>query len=346
MRAAVARAGRVELEIVDDPDPGAGQVLVEPIACGICGSDLHMLETQGAMPELVPPMTLGHEFVGRVLEYGPRTERRLPVGSVVTSVPYLDTAGGPQLIGLSPLAAGGLAERMLLQERRLLPVPSSVPPHIAALVEPLAVGEHAAGAARLENRDVALVIGCGPVGLATIMALKARGHGPVVAADFSGDRRQLAELVGADLVVDPAQSSPYAAWSELAGPAPPLSPLWEEPLHARTVVFECVGVQGLLQSVLDAVPPHTRVVVVGVCQTPDTIIPAVAITKEISLQFVFAYRPDEFAATLGRIAAGQLRADPLITAVLPLEQVPAALSQLAPPSRHCKILITPNGEGT
>lgn len=344
MHAAVARAGRVELETVDDPVPAAGQVLVEPIACGLCGSDLHLLETQAAMPDLMPAMTLGHEFVGRVLDYGPDTERRLPVGSVVTSVPYLDTAVGPQLVGMSLLAPGALAERMVLQERRLLPVPPTVPPHIAALAEPLAVGEHAVSTAKLQDSDVALVIGCGPVGLATIVALKVRGHGPVVAADFSADRRLLAETVGADVVVDPAQTSPYTAWSELAGPELPLSPLWEQPLDARTVVFECVGTQGMLQTVLDAVPPHTRVVVVGVCQTPDTIIPVVAITKEISLQFVYAYRPDEFADTLDRIAAGRLKVGPLITAVLPLEETPKAISELAPPSKHCKILITPGAQ--
>ena len=82
MHAAVARAGQVELETVDDPRAGCRpRVLVEPIACGLCGSDLRLLETQAAMPDLMPAMTLGHEFVGRVLDYGPDTERRLPVGS-------------------------------------------------------------------------------------------------------------------------------------------------------------------------------------------------------------------------------------------------------------------------
>ncbi|NED68503.1 alcohol dehydrogenase catalytic domain-containing protein, partial [Streptomyces sp. SID10244] len=71
MRAVVARDGVVGVEVVDDPLPGPGQVLVEPLACGICGSDMHLVSTQAEMPDLVPPIILGHEFVGRILDNGP-----------------------------------------------------------------------------------------------------------------------------------------------------------------------------------------------------------------------------------------------------------------------------------
>ncbi|NED68542.1 zinc-binding dehydrogenase, partial [Streptomyces sp. SID10244] len=85
--------------------------------------------------------------------------------------------------------------------------------------------------------DVALVIGCGPVGLAVIATLKAAGHGPVVAADFSPSRRNVAERIGADVVVDPGQQSPYRRWAELAGRELPSSPLLESDRRAHTVVF-------------------------------------------------------------------------------------------------------------
>lgn len=150
------------------------------------------------MPDLVPAMVLGHEYVGELLDYGPDTDRTLAPGSIVTSVPYLDTPDGPQLIGLAPAATGGLAERMVLQESRLLPVPDLDNAAYAALAEPLAVGAHAVGAADMAAGDVALVIGCGPVG---------------VAADFSPGRRALAEKIGADEVVDPSDVSPYIAAS-------------------------------------------------------------------------------------------------------------------------------------
>jgi threonine dehydrogenase-like Zn-dependent dehydrogenase len=99
------------------------------------------------MPDLVPPIVVGHEFVGDVIDYGPDTDRRVAPGSIVTAVPYLDTPNGPQLIGLSPAITGGLAERMVLQESRLLPVNDGVKAAHAPLAEPLAVGLHAVAAA-------------------------------------------------------------------------------------------------------------------------------------------------------------------------------------------------------
>jgi len=128
MRGAVARAGVVCVEEVDDPVPASGQVLVAPVACGICGSDLHLVEAQAAAPDLIPPIVLGHEFVAEVLDYGHGTERRFAPGTLVTSVPYLDSSTGPQLIGLSPVTPGALAERTVLQASRLLPVRRTLTP--------------------------------------------------------------------------------------------------------------------------------------------------------------------------------------------------------------------------
>ena len=344
MRAVVARRGAVAVEDVDDPVPAAGQVLVAPLACGICGSDLHLVESQAAAPDMVPAMVLGHEFVAQVLDYGPGTSRSLVPGTIVTSVPFLDTPGGPQLIGLSPAVTGGLAQRMVLQETRLLAVPESVPAAHAAVTEPLAVGAHAVAAAGMESGDVALVLGCGPVGLAVIAALKAGGHGPVVAADFSAARRALAETIGADVVVDPGEHSPYTRWADLAGPPLPISPLIEGPLRPNTVVFECVGRPGVLATVMESAVPHSRIIVVGVCMQPDTIVPAVGTTKELTLRFVFAYRPDEFERSLRWIADGTVDAGALITATLPISAAAEAFSALSQPGEHCKILLTPDHE--
>ena len=342
MRAAMARAGTIGLEEVADPVPGDGEVLVAPLACGICGTDLHLVEAQAAMPDALPPMVLGHEFVAQVIDYGPGTERRRAAGSVVTSVPYRDGPAGPQLIGLSPLASGGLAELMVLQERRLLSVPAGFDPKQAAVAEPLAVGVHAVGAGGVRPGDVCLVVGCGPVGLSVVATLKAGGHGPVVAVDFSPGRRHLAEVAGADVVLDPAAGSGYTKWADLVGPPLAASPLLESAPMAHAVIFECVGVPGVLQSVLDGAVAHTRVVVVGVCTQPDTIMPVTAVTKELSLQFVFAYRPEEFAQALEWISAGVVDVGPWITGECGLDGAAAAFDQLRQPDEHCKILVTPS----
>src|ERR1700761_7908901 len=109
---------------------------------------------------------------------------------------------------------------MLFSEPLLLEVPNGLPPEHAALTEPLAVGVHAVEKARVEGGEVPLVIGCGPVGLAVIAALKIKGLHPIVAADYSPARRALAEKIGADIVVDPAQTQPYATWAEHAAMTP------------------------------------------------------------------------------------------------------------------------------
>lgn len=343
MRAVVAHQGRVSLADIDEPVPGPGQILVEPVASGICGSDLHLLETQSLTPDAFPPVVLGHEFVARVLDWGPATDRGITPGTLVTSMPWLDTAAGPQLVGLSPVATGGLAERMVLQEHRLLTVAADVEPNHVALAEPIAVGVRAVSAARMGRDDVALVIGCGPIGLAVVAALKASGHGPVVATDFSEQRRRLAETMGADVVVDAATDlSAYTTWAALAGDSPPPSPLWGSNLEPNTVAFECVGAPGLLQRMMEAVPPHTRIVVAGVCQQPDSITPLTAVMKELSVRYIFAYRPKEFRQALEWIVDKTIDVSPMITAQLGLADAERAFDELSPPSRHCKILLSPN----
>ena len=185
---------------MSEPEPGAGMVLVKSLACGICGSDLHARKHAHRMVELAKhfpgrkPMDLsrdvvfGHEFCCEVLDYGPGTARKLRPGTKVCSLPALLTAEGPQGIGYSNDNVGAYAERMLLSEALLLEVPNGLAAEHAALTEPLAVGVHAVAKADIRGGEVPLVIGCGPVGLAVIAALKIRGMHPIVAADYSPAR--------------------------------------------------------------------------------------------------------------------------------------------------------------
>lgn len=341
MRAVMATAGELEVVDIDDPAPATGQVLARPVACGICGSDLHTLHAQQAAPELLPPMVLGHEFCCEIVDHGPGTDRRLAAGTLVCSIPFVTGPIGPELVGLTPSFPGGFAERILLDEHRLLPVPDGLSPIHAAITEPLAVGVHAVNAARLEHGDVALVLGCGPVGLAVVAALRRAGIGPIVVSDYSPTRRALAERLGADVLVDPARQDPYATWLERAGPPLPPSPLLPAGVtRAPTVVFDCVGAPGLTAQFIEAVPSHTRLVVVGVCAALDSYVPVQAIQKELSIQYVFAYRAEEFADALGLIADGAVDVAPWVTGTCGLDGVAQAFDDLAHPDDHCKIVVT------
>jgi threonine dehydrogenase-like Zn-dependent dehydrogenase len=337
MKAAIFRGGDIVVGEVPEPTPAAGQVLVKTLACGICGSDLHaakhahrMVAVTRRIPGRVPmdlsrDVVFGHEFCCEVLDYGPDTERRLKPGTRVCAMPLMMEADGPKGMGYSNTYVGGYAEQMLLAAPLLLAVPNGLPTDHAALTEPLAVGVHAVEKAALRGDEAPLVVGCGPVGLSVIAALRLRGIRPIVATDFSPKRRELAVKMGADMVVDPAVESPY---SKL------------EPAK-RAAIFECVGVPGVLQQMFEKVPRDARVVVVGVCMEPDTIEPMFGIVKELSLQFVLGYTPDEFARSLGLLADGKVDAEALITGKVGLAGVKGAFEELANPERHTKILVEP-----
>ena len=289
---------------------------------------------------------MGHEFCAEVVDYGPKTQRRFKPGARVCAMPVLIRPTGAETVGYSNDHPGGYGEFMRLTEKLLLEVPNGLATERAALTEPLAVGYHAVARARMEKDDAPLVIGCGPVGLAVIAALKLKGVHPIVAADFSPRRRALAQEMGADVVVDPREKSPYESWRELAAyrdpaRAPQLPPWMPGPALRPAVIFECVGVPGVIETIMAAAPAHARMVVVGVCMERDHIEPLFGINKELNLQFVLGYTGEEFADTLRNLAEGKVNGDPLVTGKVGVEGVAQAFEDLASPERHAKILVEP-----
>ncbi len=358
MRAAIFRNGGIVVDTIADPTPTAGQVLVKTLCCGICGSDLHAAKhtaqfverarSSGGRWTMDPSrdVVFGHEFCCEVVENGPGTQGRFKPGALVCSMPLSLAENRVLGIGYSNDTAGGFAQYMPLAEQLLLEVPNGLPADQAALTEPIAVGWHAVQFARLAKDDVPLVIGCGPVGLAVIAGLKIKGAHPIVAADFSPKRRALALQMGADIVIDPAVTSPYASWAEVATPAG-----YDDSRYARLfnigpkqrpgVIFECVGVPGVIQQVMDGAPVGARIIVVGVCMETDRFEPFFGIVKQLNVQFVLGYTAQEFADSLRHIAEGQVDVSPLITGKVGLDGVSAAFSDLANPELHAKILVDP-----
>ena len=341
------RDWQLRVDDLPDPEPGPGQVLTRVLACGICGSDLHAVkhgaEARRVLEQLADgrpadPMqavpfeaehdtVMGHEFCCEVVELGPGCGA-LKVGDRVVSMPVAFDAGGLHTIGYSNVYNGGYAELMVLTEMLCLPVPEGFPADVAALTEPLAVGVHAVAKSRIGSGDSAVVLGLGPVGLACVAALRLRGIGPIVAADFSATRRALAERLGADVVVDPRKTTAIEAWRGIDG----IRPL---------VIFEAVGVPGMIEQAMIMAPKDARIVVVGVCMQADTIHPLLGIGGELSIQFVLAYEPDEFASALGAIAAERVDPSPWITGTVDVAGVPQAFTELADPEAHAKILVVP-----
>jgi 2-desacetyl-2-hydroxyethyl bacteriochlorophyllide A dehydrogenase len=357
VRAVVRRNKQLVCDEIGDLEPAEGQVLVKTLACGICGSDLHALHHMEHMIELsrraggadngfdpTADTVFGHEFCAEILDHGPGSAKALKAGSRVVSVPIALTAGGMEGLGFSNRLPGGFAERMILSEALILEVPNGLSTEHAALTEPFAVGLHAVAKARMDANSVALVVGCGPVGLAVIAALKAQGHGPVIAADFSPRRRAAAERLGADIVIDPAQDSPHDRWESLGVPKARGAQQMMRMMggsFGRPIVFECVGAPGVVQALIEAAPVGAQIVVAGVCMETDRIEPSIAITKEIELTFVLGYSPEEFADTLRNIAEGRIDVSGLVTGRVGLDGVAGAFTALGDPEAHVKILVEP-----
>ena len=348
MKAVTIRDGRVLTEDRQAPTPGPGQVLVKSLACGICGSDLHILhhpEETAKMGEAMgftrrgegaanPEIRLGHEYCAEVVAYGPETRGALPAGTRVAAVPFLiaPEAGPMGLIGvgLSDQVYGAMSEYFLLQEDFLLPVPDGLPDAGAAMAEPLAVALHFVARGEIQPDQVALVLGCGPIGLVTIEALKIRGVSRIVASDPVEGRREHARALGADLVLDPGgEDVVAAATAQAAQTGRPL------------VIFECAGVGALIPELVKTAPAQSRIVVGGVHTDPMTILPGLAMLKELDLRFAFAYTPEEYAEALQALAEGRADWRRLVTGKVGVDHVAQAFDVLSGPSEHVKVMVEP-----
>lgn len=378
MKAVSCKEANLEVVERPAPTPAKGQVLIDVLRCGICGSDLHARHHCDELAEVMSEsgydafmrsdqdVVFGHEFCGEIVEYGPGCRKGSPTGTPMVAMPLLRRGEEVHTIGLSAAAPGAYAEQLLVEESLAVAVPNGLAPDLAALTEPMAVGWHAVRRGEVKKGTVAVVIGCGPVGLSVICCLKAKGVRTVVASDLSAGRRALAKACGADAVVDPAEESPYAQGGdhghldtvpealdlavgtmEKLGRLPvPWWHVWRaaEALGVKPkspVIFECVGVPGVIDGIIAGAPLFSRVVVVGVCMGADRIRPSMAINKEIDLRFVVGYTPLEFRDTLRMLAEGKVTADPIVTGVVGLPGVDEAFTALGDPEAHAKILIDP-----
>jgi threonine dehydrogenase-like Zn-dependent dehydrogenase len=377
MKVVVCKNEELEVADVPEPVPGPGQVRLKVVRCGICGSDLHARRGFDAWADMAAkagyngfgrsdqPIVFGHEFTGEVLDYGSGCRRRTRKGQTVVALPLLRGANGVDALGFSVHAPGAYGEQTLVSESMMLPVPNGLSPDVAALTEPMTVALHAVRRGEVNKKTVAIVIGCGPVGLGVILMLKAAGVKTIVASDTAPGRRALATACGADVVVDPAEASPFTARRNghiikmstalnlAVGGLDKLSRLpigwWHtmrlfellgmRPKHP--VIFECVGAPGMIDSIIQGAPLFSRIVVVGMGAGANHFTPFVASKKEIDLRFVGTYGPLEFRDTLHMLANGKVDPRPLITGTVGLHGVSDAFTALRDPERHAKILIDP-----
>jgi (R,R)-butanediol dehydrogenase/meso-butanediol dehydrogenase/diacetyl reductase len=339
MRAAIFKemSKPLVIEIVPDPKPGAHDVILKVKNCGICGSDLHMTETGTIMP-LPGGSVMGHEFAGEVMEVGKAVTHLWKAGDRVAGFPVICCGEHSPCINFSqrgicakmlPVGLGqshgAYADYVRIGSGSGYRLPDSVSFREGAMVEPLAVGLHAVDMAKMPRGATVLVIGAGPVGLATMLWAKFLGARHVIVSEKAEVRKKMAARFGATDCIDPAQ---------------PLMPQVHKIAGKDAdIIFECVGVPGLLGAAMAEAPRGGRIVVAGVCQQPDTIMPLMGIMKELEIQFVLGYRPADFDYVIAMIASDRVDVGHMVTDIVDLDGLPAAFEALRKPSHQCKVML-------
>jgi threonine dehydrogenase-like Zn-dependent dehydrogenase len=341
MKAAYIQNGKVLVGEMPEPVPVQGQALVRTHSCGMCASEQHFLHAGQNVIDLsrkyggpyaaldfARPFVPGHEYVGEVIDYGPGSKRPVKLGRRVTSVPVMRSGAGHSVIGFSHECPGGWGELMLLDEDVLIEIPSDLSDDMAAMTEPLAVGLEHARRGRPTREDVALVIGCGAIGLGVIAGLKLMGIAPIIAADLHASRRETAIAMGANVAFDPRECSPYGAIPDLAG-------------RRASLVYECVGLPGLLPQIIAAVAFEARIVMGGYCMEAEQFYVFAAQNKRLTVHFAAGEEQQDMELALRSIAHGDIDVRPWLSERIGLGEVAAAVTQMSGPLAPIRNVVDP-----
>lgn len=356
MRAAVYHGREdVRIEDVEPMEVGTTDVRVNVAACGICGTDLHEyvagpIDTPGDSPHPITgqevPIRFGHEFGGTVTDVGADVEGVQP-GDIVAINPLLtcdrcryceegkyNLCTNIGTIGLSG-DGGGFAESVVVNESHAVVVPDTVPEEYTALVEPLAVGIHAVRESEMDAGDDVAVIGCGPIGLATILAAQAGGAGRIFASASRDSRREIAGEIGADLLIDPNETDPVEA------------------IQAKTddgvdVAFEVAGAGSSLDESVQCTARDGSVTVISLFEEFVEFDPNPVVHGGRTLTGVFGYQAGplgdrDYRTVIQLLADGRIDPGPIVTGRISLDDiVSGGLEQLTDrTSGHVKILVKP-----
>jgi (R,R)-butanediol dehydrogenase / meso-butanediol dehydrogenase / diacetyl reductase len=333
MKAAVFRkiGTPFTIEAMADPTPGAGEIVLKVGRCGICGSDLHMTQSQAYERE--GGLVFGHEFAGEVVALG-RDAGSLATGDRVAALPVTGCgqcsaclAGEPAYCRERRLEFGGFAEYVVARARETVTLPAALTMDDGALIEPLAVGLHGVKLAGMEPGARVLVMGAGPIGLAVAYWARRLGARRIAVMARSSRSAGIALQVGANAFVPQSPQAVEEVRDALGG--------------APDIVFECGGTPGLIDTCLTHVAPRGAVVVLGILGGLDQITPRTGIQKEARILFSAFYSVRDFAIVADRLASGDTAPRAMITGTVGLDELPDAFEALRQRTSHCKLMLDP-----
>ena len=318
-------------ETLPDPTPDPGQVVVKVGRCGICGSDLHM--TEDAAYGCRHGDVLGHEFAGEVVDLGREVEG-LKMGDLVSVIPLKSCGrcehcrkGEVQWCAQFALQGGGYAEYAVTRPNQCVRLGTDVSLADGAIIEPLAVALHGVNLSGLKAGDKVLVLGAGPIGLAVAFWAKRFGAAEVAVQDVAEFQRRRALDMGADVFVVDPQDPVGSAERGLGGKA--------------DIVFECVGIPGLIAQAVEQVRPRGTILLLGLCTRPDTFNSFAMLSKEVRLVTSAFFTVPEYEASLQALAEGAVEPRLLITDTISLAETPQVFESLKRRTEQCKVLIAP-----
>lgn len=297
-------------EAWDERPPEPGEAVVSVRAVGICGSDLHGYT--GESGRRTPPMVMGHEATGDVIALGSDAPKDW-AGRRVVIQPFLACGTCDQCLSgainlcrnrrfLGGNTNGAMAERITIPASNLLPLPEALSYVNGSLAEPLAVAIHAIRQAGALIGKSVLIVGCGPIGLLTLIAARRAGAGCVVMTDVIPKRLAIARALGAAAALDPTADNWRAALGEV--------------IHSERaevdVAFDAVGVQPTFQQAIDALRPGGTLIAIGGWRSVNLNLSQL-VAREISLRGTFNFTPAEFADSLNLLAEGYFDPSTLVS---------------------------------
>lgn len=312
--------GEMQVEDIDAPEPGPGEILLEVAACGICGSDLHFYE-DGLHHDVDYPVTLGHEVGGTIVETGEGVD--IDVGSEVVLSPHTPCMecwtceeglyNLCQNLNATSAKPGGYAEQVVETADNAIPLPDGVSPEDAAIAQPLGVGLHAVRVSELGIGDSAFIAGAGPIGLGAVRFAKAAGASPILVSEPQDSRREIAGDFGADVLIDPSEEDAVERVREVTG-------------HGVDVAFEAVGAEPTFNDALDATKSNGHVTVIGVFSDDIPFSPGALVSNQRSITGSTTHQlgpavHKEYDVILKQLASGDLDADQYVSSRISLEDV-------------------------
>ena len=325
----------ITIERGADPEPGPEDVVMQICRCGLCGSDISM--TSEGYATYPPGMRLGHEYAGEVVAIGHKVSG-IKLGDRVASRPFHGCgqcdacmSGYPVFCAAVRSLMGGFAEFIAVPAAATVSLPQTVSLGDGALVEPMACGLHALRMARMQPGARILVLGAGSMALSVVYWARRLGAAKILVLSRSSHRDDVVIAMGADAVRRFDADDPTPLTEVLGGPP--------------DIVAECIGKAGMINKAIDHVRPQGIVLSMGMCQQSESVLPVRCTLKDVRLFFPLGYSIAEFAETASAFDSGHVRPELMVSDVIPLDELPAAIQGVRSGAKSLKIQVDPRRAG-